>query len=159
MERRASLDRDFVVSLAIAMAMSMAIALYTAMAWLILTSGSAPGLEVPALLFPALTVAGVLAGTAGIVLFRAERRRLREAAGREEPAVLRARLLKARIVALALVEVPAIFGLVLTLLAQDLSWSLWFGGAALVVSFLLWPGRRQLEELSGPGAGAPIEPV
>jgi len=159
MDRNTSLDRDFVVSLAIAVAMSGVMVLYPTVAWLILESGSVPGMGAPAMLLPVLAAVGLLSVVAGLVLFRTERGRLREAAGRENPAVLRARLLKARIMAMVLVEVPAILGLVLTLLSEDLSWSLAAGGLALAASFLLWPSRKQLGELSGRSAGDPIEPA
>ena len=158
MDRRDSPGRDLVVSLAIAGAMSASMVLYPAVAWFVVESGSGPGVQVPSLLAPVLTAMGLTSAVGGVVFFRGRLRRIRRRADTTAPPELRARLLGARIVGLAMVEVLAIFGLILTLLTGELWWSLGSGGLALAASLLLWPTRRQLAELSGPDPSAPIEP-
>ncbi len=158
MQETGSLNHYLAMSMVLSAALSGAMVIVTVLGVVLARSGARGPADLPALLVPALVATGVLSAVAGVLLFRRERGELAGHAGVEAPGVLQARLLRARILGLALVEVPAIFGLILTLFTGDPVWCLGLGGLALAVSFLLWPRRRELARLEKPEVPAPIEP-
>ncbi len=157
-EGNQTLQGNLLISLLITTAFMASVLIYVFLAMFLVSRGQtfpeAGGRGLQAML-----VTAAVFGAAGAVgTFRIQMTALASGTQSLPPEIALSRLLRARIIGLALAESAAIMGLVLTLISNDINWSLALSALALGVMAYLWPRRRQLERIVIPGEVRPIEP-
>jgi len=152
------IQASYMVSVAIALGMVLSVAVYVFVALLLVGKGQVFIVPEGGSLRLVLVAAAVLSAAGGVGIFRTQRSALTGATHSLSPEEALSRLLRARIVGLALAETAAIMGLVLTLTTAEMSWSYALSGLALGAMVLLWPKRRQLERAALPEEVRSIEP-
>jgi len=133
----------------------VSVAVYVLVARLVM--GKAPALAPLPELLP-----WILAGVAVLALLSAQplgALMARNAESQPTPEARQAGYRQAVVVAFAVRESAAIFGLVLTLLTGDLSWVLILAAAAVLAMVIGWPRRAQFDRLGRSDTEAPPPPI
>jgi len=157
-EPKRMLRAALATSILITIAIMGSVVIYTLVAVLFVNQGQIFALPGGPGLRAGLLGAALLCAAGGPAFFRMQKATLKDSAGDMPPQVALARLLRARIIGLALAETAAILGLVLTLTTGDVRWSFILGLVSLASMAALWPRRRELEGLAFPGEAPAIEP-
>jgi F0F1-type ATP synthase membrane subunit c/vacuolar-type H+-ATPase subunit K len=142
-----SIDQFARVVFIIAGALAASVLVYMAVAWFVAPSTTSPGLGSEQLQLMALVLAVLSIGhlVAAQALFTS---RLRAAAKLPSPGQRLESYRTSFILAFALREAVAIYGLVLSFLSGDVRWCLGFGAIALVSMLMGWPRRSAMERLA-----------
>ncbi|NOZ93960.1 MAG: hypothetical protein GXP47_04340 [Acidobacteria bacterium] len=157
-ERHRTLRNSLLISVLVTLAMMGSVIIYMLVAAFFVGQGQTVAVPGGPGLHAALLAAALLCAVGGPAYFRMQRRGL-TGDPRGTPAGLAlVRLLRARIVGLALAETAAVLGLVQTLTTGDIRWSAALSLLALAAMAFLWPRRRQLERITFPDEVQAIEP-
>ncbi len=157
-ERHRALRNSLLISVLITLAMMGSIVIYVLFAALFLKAGQSFAVPGGAGLHTALAAAALLCAVGGPGYFRMQSRALGKGSRGSSAELALTRLLRARIIGLALAETAAILGLVQALTSGDIRWSVALSLVALAAMAVLWPRRRQLEAIALPGEVRAIEP-
>lgn len=144
---QSSIDQFARVVFIIAAALAASVVIYVAVAWIVAPKMTSPGLDSEQLHLMALILAVLSIGhlAAAQALFTS---RLRAAAKLPSPGQRLESYRTSFILAFALREAVAIYGLVLSFLSGDVRWCLGFGAVALLSMLLGWPRRSAMERLA-----------
>jgi len=156
--RDPALRNSLLTSVLITLAMMVSVVIYVPVAIFFVRSGQTFATAETPGLHGVLLGAAMLCAAGGLGFFRMQTKPLFEDSRATSPELVLTRLLRARIVGLALAETAAILGLVLTLTTGNIRWSVALSLISLATMAALWPRRRQLERLVLPGEVRAIEP-
>lgn len=137
----------------IAAALAASVLIYMVIAWIVVPTMANEGMEFEQLQLIALVLAVLSIGhlVAAQVLFST---RVRAAASLTSPEQRLETYRTSFILAFALREAVAVYGLVLSFLGGDVRWALVFGAAALVSMLLAWPKKSAIVQL-----GSEVPPI